>query len=72
VFNEDSVDDVVEINTIEDEDPFIHTNLMTKKKGSRKSVRRPQQFGLILMNFLLKIQIMQRYGQNASFVIINI
>jgi phage terminase large subunit-like protein len=36
VFNEDSVDDVVEINTIEEKDPSIHTNLMTKTKVQKK------------------------------------
>jgi hypothetical protein len=72
VINEDSVifdDDVVEIDTIED--PSIHTNPITKKR-SRISIGRPQQFGPILMNFLLQIQMIQGYGQNASFVIINI
>jgi hypothetical protein len=72
VINEDLVvfdDDMVEINTMED--PSIHTNPMTKKM-SRRTVGRPQQFGPILMNFLLQIQMTQRYGQNASFVIMNI
>jgi hypothetical protein len=36
LFNEDLVDNVVEINTIEDEDPSIHTNLMTKKRVQKK------------------------------------
>jgi hypothetical protein len=36
VFNEDSVDDVVEINIIEDEDPSIHTNPMKKTRVQKK------------------------------------
>jgi hypothetical protein len=36
MFNENSVDDVVEINTIEDEDPSIHTNPMTKTRVQKK------------------------------------
>jgi hypothetical protein len=36
VFNEDLVDDVVEINKIEDEDPSIHTNPMTKTRVQKK------------------------------------
>jgi hypothetical protein len=36
VFNEDLVDEVVEINTIEDEDPSIHTNPMTKTMVQKK------------------------------------
>jgi hypothetical protein len=73
VINEDSVvfdDDVVEINTMES--PSIHKNPMTKKKKSRRSIGRPQQFGPILMNFLLHIQMAQGYGQDVSFLIINI
>jgi hypothetical protein len=36
VFNEDSVDDVVEINTIEDEDLSIHMNPMKKTRVQKK------------------------------------
>jgi hypothetical protein len=36
VFNEDLVDDAVKINIIEDEDPSIHTNLMTKTRVQKK------------------------------------
>jgi hypothetical protein len=36
VFNEDSADELVEINTIEDENPSIHTNSMTKTMVQKK------------------------------------
>ena len=36
MFNEDSVNNVVEINTIEDEDPSIHMNLMKKTRVQKK------------------------------------
>ena len=36
MFNEDSVNVVVEINTIEDEDPSIHTNPMKKTRVQKK------------------------------------
>jgi hypothetical protein len=36
VFNEDSINDVVEINTIKDEDPSIHMNPVTEKKVQKK------------------------------------
>jgi hypothetical protein len=72
VINEDSVvfdDDVVEINTMED--PSIHTNLMTKKKVQKKR-RKTSTVWTYFDELLLQIQMTQGYGQNASFVIINI
>ena len=36
MFNEDAADDVVEINTIEDEVPSIHTSSVTKTRVQKK------------------------------------
>jgi hypothetical protein len=72
VFNEDSGDELVEINTIEDENPSIHMNPnpMTKSRVQKKR----KKTSIVWTHFdevPSKIQMTKGYGHNANFVITN-